>query len=466
MNHPYFNTLFLILFTLFSHFAIAEFHSAGAFKVQTHLVSEIPQVGKNKINIWVQDKSGAPVQGAKLNVVAVMPAMGSMPAMYAPAEIHETKAGYYQGSFEPSMGGEWPLTIDISSDSKTGSITYDLAIGRKGLRCSTCTNSNTPGTIRVDPSRRQLIGIKTDVVKQKTLEINIRAAGNVSYDESRLFDLSMKFNGWIGELHANTLGKEVKKGALLFTVYSPELLSAQEEYLEILHRTSKNERSQRLKSAQRRLRLWGITKAQIKTLKKRGTALEYMPIVSPVNGFILEKKFVAGSSFRIGQQLLRIVDLSQVWVEAQVYDYELPLIKQGMNATVVFPEWPDHKYSSIVDFIDPFMENDTHTARVRVKLKNTDGLLRPEMFANIFLKVNLGKRLLVPESAVLYSGQNRLVFIDLGEGLLSPRKIITGQRNREWIEVLEGLEEGDSVVTSGNFLVAAESKLKAGLEAW
>ncbi len=446
----------------------ADFHDVGPFKVRVELDPETPKVGKNQVTVWVQDETGKPLSNVALKAVAVMPAMGSMPAMYAPASMHETEIGQYEGIFQPSMGGEWPLTIEVEADAGKGSITFDLATGRKGLRCVTCggAGADVPGTVRVDPARRQLIGITTGRVKRKKLRVTIRAAGSVTYDETRLRDVTLKFNGWIGELHANAIGKSVKKGEPLFTVYSPELLSTQEEYLEILRRASAKGGQHRLEASRRRLRLWDISEAQINALEKRGKAQEYIAILAPASGVVINKQIVAGSAFKAGQQLLRIADLSQVWVEAQVYDYELPLIKVGMKAKVVLPELQDREYRAKVDFIYPFMEGDTHTARVRVVLDNSDGFLRPDMYTQLHLKAKLGKRLVVPESAVLYSGRNRIVFLDLGDGRLAPRKIKTGQRNRKWIEVLEGLEVGDTVITSGNFLIAAESKLKAGVESW
>jgi Cu(I)/Ag(I) efflux system membrane fusion protein len=471
MKHNITNTLFFFLCFVINGAAFAasnDFFDAGPFKVRAEVEPETPKVGKNRVTIWVQDESGQPLGGAALKAVAVMPAMGSMPAMYAPAEMSEAETGQYEGTFQPSMGGEWPLTIEIEANGKKGSITFDLSTGRKGLRCATCggVGADVPGTVRVAPARRQLIGITTGRVREKKLRVTIRAAGQVSYDETRLSDVALKFNGWIGELHANAIGKSVKKGEPLFTVYSPELLSAQEEYLEVLRRTSAKEGKHRLDAARRRLRLWDISNAQIDALEKRNRAQEYVPILAPADGVVIDKEVVEGSAFRAGQRLLRIADLSRVWVEAQVYDYELPLIKTGMKAKVVLPELQDREYPAKVDFIYPFMEGDTHTARVRVVLDNSDGFLRPEMYAQLNLKAKLGKRLVVPESAVLYSGQSRVVFLDLGDGRLAPRKIKTGQRSRKWIEVLEGLEAGDTVVTSGNFLIAAESKLKAGVESW
>jgi len=473
MKHNIKSTLFFFLYFVINGPVFAasnDFFDADPFKVRADLNPETPKVGKNQITLWVQDEAGQPVGGAALKVVAVMPAMGSMPAMYAPAEMTETETGQYEGIFEPSMGGEWPLTIEIETDGGKGSIIFDLATGRKGLRCATCggEGANVPGTVRVDPARRQLIGITTGRVKHKKLRITTRAAGVVTYDETHLRDVALKFNGWIGELYADAIGKPVEKGKPLFTVYSPELLAAQEEYLETLRRVSAKagHGKQRLEAARRRLRLWDLTNAQIARLEKRGKAQEYVPILASASGVVIDKHVVEGSAFKAGQGLLRVADLSQVWVEAQLYDYELPLMTTGMKATVTLSEYEYREYQATVDFLYPFMEGDTRTTRLRVVLDNRDGVLRPAMYVEVKLKAKLGKRLVVPESAVLYSGQSRVVFLDLGDGRLAPRKIKTGQRNRKWIEVLEGLEAGDMVVTSGNFLIAAESKLKAGVESW
>jgi len=450
--------------------APATFYDANPFKVRAVLKPETPKVGKNHITIFVQDNAGKPVSGATLKVVAVMSSMGSMPAMYAPAAMTESATGTYEGEFSPAMAGSWPLTIEITAGGKAGSITFDLATGRKGLRCTSCGGQSTtvPGTIRVDPARRQLIGVTTKKIKPRNLRITIRATGAIAYDETRLVDVSMKFNGWIGDIYADSIGKPVTKGDVLFTVYSPELLAAQGEYLEALRRVrAKGGNGKRLlKAASRRLSLWGMSVNQIKALAKRGKAQDYVAILAPENGIVIEKQVVAGSAFKMGQRLLRIADLSRVWVEAQVYDYELPLINRGMKAEVTLTDIQGRTFEGRIDYIYPFMENDTRTARVRLVLENSDGFLRPDMYAQVRLRVNLGKRLLLPESAVLYAGETRVVFEDIGDGRLQPRIIKTGQRNRRWIEVVSGLEAGDTVVTSGNFLIAAESKLKSGLAQW
>jgi len=465
-------SLFLLIIASTTVYAVdeASFNAAGPYHVMVSINPSTPKVGKNAVTIEVKNELGEPVSQAKIKAVAVMPAMGSMPAMYAPAELEEIEAGKYQGPYQPSMQGEWPMTIEINAAEGNGKITYDLATGREGIRCTTCggTGAEVPGTVRVDAGRRQLIGITTGKVKEKKLRIPIRASGRITYDETRLTDITLKFSGWVGKLYADALGKPVKKGQTLFTVYSPELLAAQEEYLEIRKRIKNNSPTGKklLKAAQRRLRFWSLSNQQIESLEKRGFAQEYVPILSPISGIIINKSIVKGSAFKSGQQLFRIADLSKVWVEADVYDADLELIKSGMKAKVLLHEMENHTVRSKVDYVYPYMENQTRTGKIRLILDNTESFFRPDMFVEVVLKAKLSKRLVVPESAVLYAGETRLVFLDLGDGRLQPKKIQTGKRNRKWIEVIGGLNKGDTVVTSGNFLIASESKLKSGVQQW
>lgn len=469
---------------------IGPVQAAGPFQVQVALDPDKPRVGKNRLLIVVQDADGKPVEGARIHAVAVMPAMGSMPVMRVPVQVTETAPGRYGGEFELPMDGAWPLSLSIESATLgSAELQFDLTTSRAGLRLTEATPSTLiisspipsagsstkpsgatrkktqPGSILVDARRRQLIGVTFGVVERKHLTQIIRAAGQVTYDETRLTDINLKFDGWIGELDADYVGVPVKKGQTLFSVYSPALVSAQDEYLESLRR-HKSGTDSLLVAARRRLGLWDIRPAQVLVLEKRGHAAEYVPIQSPVSGTVIEKNIVAGTAVKAGMKLLRIADLSQVWVEGQVYEYELSHVQVGMAATVVLPEMPDRTFSTKVSYVYPYLESDTRTARVRVELPNPDGLLRPDMYAHVHLKVDLGERLVVPEEAVLYAGESRVVFLDLGEGHLQPRKIKTGLRNSDDIEVLAGLAEGDRVVTSGNFLIAAESKLKAGIEQW
>jgi len=501
----------------------SEAHNAGPFKVFVDVNPERPKVGDNKLTITLLDKNNNPVVDAQIKAVAEMPAMGSMPVMQAPSTMVHTNAGTYEGIFELSMNGTWPLTLEISSAS-TGNarLEFDLTTSRSGIRltfatpsklsamisdtasdsgsnvtetdgdishytcsmhpsvksavpgtCPICSMDLVPitqkelqsGSITVDARRRQLIGVTTGFVQEKYLTQTIRAAGRVTYDETHLMDVTLKFNGWIGKLQADFVGAPVVKGQPLFSVYSPELLSAQQEYLETLRRR-KNRNDSLLKAARQRLKLWDMTASQIRQLEKRGTPLQYVPIMSPSNGIVIEKMIVEGSAVKAGQRLLRIADLSTVWVEGEIYEYEIPLVNVGMNAKVMLPEQSGKTLYGKITYINPYLEGDTRTAKVRVELDNSDGSLKPNMYAHVHLDIDLGKRLVVPESAVLYAGESRVVFIDLGNGQLQPRKIKTGLRNADDIEVLDGLSPGDKVVTSGNFLIAAETKLKTGISQW
>lgn len=456
---------------------IGETHLLGNYQVQIKLNPEKPKIGKNQLTLAISDGKDQPVTDASIQAYAEMPAMGSMQAMREVVNIENNGSGFYQGHYSLPMNGSWPLTVTIES-AKQGKaeVVFDMNTSRAGVKLTQATPSELSlqlsqasppeqhkAVFNVDSYRRQLIGVTTaEVVFQKIVKI-IHAGARISYDQTRLTDITLKYDAWIGLLNADSLGKQIHQGDTLFTVYSPELVSAQDEYLDSLQQS----RSSGLrKAARKRLVRWGINVAQIKTLQQRGRAADYLPIISPVNGTIIEKNIVAGSAVKVGSRLLRLADLSTIWVEGEVYESDLPWLKVGMEAQITLPELPENAYVATVTFIDSVLNSKTHSAVIRVQLANVDGSLRPGMFANMQLQVDLGERLLVPEQAVIYAGDQRIVFIDKGNGRLLPSKIKTGLRNKDMIEVVDGLTLGDIIVTSGNFLIAAESKLKAGLAQW
>lgn len=219
-------------------------------------------------------------------------------------------------------------------------------------------------------------------------------------------------------------------------------------------------------AARRRLTLWNIDPAQIARIAERGRALTDLPIHSPVTGHVIEKQVVKGSAVKAGQPLMRIADLSRVWIEARVYGHDSAWIRAGMEADITVPELPDRVFQSTVSYIYPYLQADTRTARLRFELPNAEGLLYPDMLATVHLGIDVGNRLAVPESSVIYTGERHYVFVDLGGGRLQPRRITIGARTDEFIEVSSGLSPGETVVTSGNFLIASESRLKAGMQQW
>ncbi len=467
-----------------------DLYQSGPYQIGIRINPETPAVGNNRLSLSLKDLQGNPVSGAEIQAYGEMAAMGAMQAMRAPAELEETAPGMYEGPFELQMSGTWPLTVNISKQGMGDvRLNFDMATGRSGLQITsggTAINSMqdkvrstmpdraaaqqdaeevTTGTITVDSRRRQLIGLETGEAKSRHLVSDIRAVGQVMYDETRLSDVSLRFDAWIGDLKADFVGKEVRRGDMLFSVYSPELLAAQLEYLELLKRR-RGRTDSFIKAAQKRLLLWDMTSGQIKQLAERGEPLDYVPIMAPRSGTVVEKKVVAGTAQKAGTTLMRIADLSRVWIEADVYESELNLIKAGMDAEVILPYMPNQTYRVTVDYIYPYLMGSTRTGRIRLTIDNKDGTLKPDMYAEVRLKADLGERLSVPEEAVLFAGDSRVVFVDLGEGKLKPKKIKTGVRTRDYIEVLEGLNPGERIVTSGNFLIAAESRLKSGTEQW
>ncbi len=454
-------------------------YRSGPYRLDVQVQPRTPTVGENTLTIRLQNEDGEPVGGASIRAVAEMPAMGTMPAMQAPADMTEIEPGLYRGTFDLSMEGSWPLSLAIQApDLPERRVSFDLATGRKGLQVASGASradgvgvetmeEAPPGTVTLDPARRQLIGVKTAEAQVSDLTRTIRAVGQVTYDERRLADVTLKFDAWIGKLYVDYVGAPVEKGQKLFTVYGPELLAAQQEYLELKTRAGRSGvAGSLLAAARKRLSLWDMTPSEIEALQRRGAPVDYVAIHAPINGTVVEKYVVEGTAHKAGMTLMRIADLSRVWVEADVYESELALVHQGMPVTVSLPYLPGRIFEGTVDYLYPYLEGRSRTGRIRIVLDNPDGVLKPHMYAEVKLEADLGQRLTVPEEAVIIAGSTRVVFEDLGGGRLAPRIVQTGQRAGGRIEILSGLEPGDQVVTSGNFLIASESRLKAGIKQW
>lgn len=449
-------------------------YQSGPFRFDIQVQPERPVVGSNRLRIILADRDDrSPVTGAEIHAKAEMAAMGAMPAMRAPADMREVAPGVYEGEFKPSMKGAWPLDVKVKKAGLgEAQFSFDLTTGRQGLEPATGVSSINggmaeteeipPGTITVDARRRQLIGITFGEAKKRSLVSTIRAVGQVVYDETRVADVSLKYDAWIGELKADFVGAQIEKGQLLFTVYSPELYSAQQEYLDILRRGHEV----LLTAASQRLSFWDMGPASIEALEKRGKPFEYIPIFAPRSGTLVEKNIVEGTSHRSGATLMRIADLSRVWVEAELYENELPLIAKDTAAIVTLPYLPDERFEGRIDYVYPYLNKRSRTGRVRLSLPNEHGLLKPDMYAEVKLEIPLGEQLSVPEDAVLVAGETRVVFEDLGDGRLAPRQVRAGRHVGGYVEILEGLEAGARVVTSGNFLIASESRLKSGIRQW
>ena len=444
---------------------------AGPYRLDAKVEPESPQVGDNLLTITLANADGEPLSDAKIRAIAEMPAMGTMPAMQAPADMQEVATGVYEGTFDLPMEGAWPFTITVEApELPAKSVGFDMATGRAGLAPSSGfsgggqgTEEAPQGTVTIDPSRRQMIGVTTETAEVRPLTRTIRSVGEVVIDERRLTDVSLKYEAWIGELNADFVGAYVKRGDVLFTAYSPDLYAAQQEYLQTYKR---NMTSDLLAAARQRLEFWDVSDDFIRQLESTGKAVKYTPVRAPQNGTVVMKDVVEGTSQPAGKTLMRIADLSQVWIEAEVYEADLPLVEVGMPVEVWLPYIPGESFEGQIDYIYPYLAGGSRTGRVRLSLANPKGVLKPDMFADVRLKVHLPAQLAVPESAVIVAGETRVVFEDIGGGRLAPRVVKTGRRAGGWVEIVEGLEPGDEVVTSGNFLIASESRLKAGIKQW
>lgn len=364
---------------------------------------------------------------------------------------------HYTCSMHPSVEQEAPGTCPICS---------------MGLVPVTREELET-GVIRVDAERRQEIGVRTSTVEVRPVTVTVRAVATVTYDETRFTEVTLKNRGWIERLLVEETGQPVRRGQPLFTFYSPELLAAQEELLAVLasreaaRQSGAPTRSDYLvEAARRRLSLWDLSSEQIDEIARTGQAIRDLPVFSPASGHVVEKNVVEGAAVRPGETLYRIANLDALWLEAELYEAELPLVEVGQEAEVSFPYLPGRSFRGRVAFVYPYLDRASRTGRVRIELPNAKLELKPDMYADVTLEASRGERTVVPEEAVIYAGPRRLVFLDLGEGRLEPRTVEIGVKSGDVYEVLSGLEPGDVVVTSGNFLVAAESRLKSATEKW
>jgi Cu(I)/Ag(I) efflux system membrane fusion protein len=327
-----------------------------------------------------------------------------------------------------------------------------------------------PGTVQISSERQQLIGVKIGTVEMRSLQKVIRTVGRVDYDEKRIVTVSLKIGGWIEDLYVDFTGKFVRKGEPLLTIYSPELVSTQEEYLLALRAKKSLIKSpfpevagsgeSLAESARRRLKLWDITDEEIKRLEESGQAKKTVTIYAPFTGFVLEKSAYKGMNVMPGMALYKLADLSVVWLYADIYEYELPYIRLGQQASIQLSYIPGETFTGKAIYIYPSLNPETRTAKVRFEIPNSHERLKPEMYANVEVKVRLGQKLAVPEGAIIDTGIRQMAIIDKGSGYFEPREVKVGAKVDNYYEVISGLKAGERVVTSANFLIDSESRLK------
>ncbi|MDD5242047.1 MAG: efflux RND transporter periplasmic adaptor subunit [Sulfuricella sp.] len=327
--------------------------------------------------------------------------------------------------------------------------------------------------VSISADKIQKLGVRTEIAALRDLTRSIHAVGRVEANERLTYTIAPKFEGWIERLHVNTTGQSVSKGQPLLEVYSPELVSAQQEYaiarqgqhdLQSAGTEAQAGMKQLAEASLARLKNWDISEEQLQALSKGEKSRHTLTFRSPANGIVIEKKAVQGMRFMPGDVLYQIADLSSVWIIADVFEQDLALVKPGQSAKVKVNAYPGKEFSAKVTYVYPTLNAQTRTVPVRLELANPDGQLKPAMYTDVELAApGGGKVLTVPLSAVIFSGTRQTVLVELTEGRFEPRQVKLGTRGNDYVEVLEGLGEGEKVVVTANFLIDSESNLKAAL---
>lgn len=325
------------------------------------------------------------------------------------------------------------------------------------------------GTIRLTSDQIRTFGVTFGTVERRTIERTIRAVGVVDFDETRMAYVAPKFGGFVERLYVDFTGKPVSRGQPLLEIYSPELVSAQEELLlarRLAERVGASGvegvaagSTDLLESAKRRLRYWDISEAQIEHLLTTGEVRKTMTLHARVSGIVMEKNVFEGQAVRPGENLYMVADLSRVWIEAELFEADAALVHAGMPATIEVAAYPGKTFSGTVEYVYPTLEERTRSMKARVALVNPGGRLKPGMYATVRLGRELGEAVAIPRSAVLQTGEKAVAFVDMGGGRLMPHELRLGTTGEEYVEVLDGVEPGDGVVTSAQFLLDSESNL-------
>ncbi len=377
----------------------------------------------------------------------------------------EREIAYYRSPMDPKVRSDRPAKdamgmdfVPVYKDEITGS----PAVADRAA-------------VVLSPERRQMLGLRTAPVRRIVLDRTIRTVGRLTPDERRLHHVHTKFDGYIEHLQVDFTGKFVRKGEPLASIYSPELVATQQEYLLAFEAQKQLADSglpsvakgsvDLLEAARQRLRQFDVSAADIEAIERTGEVKRTLNLYSDVSGYVTAKMALHGMRVTPADTLFDIADLSHLWAMADVYESDLPLVRLGMSATVTVPYLPGKTWTGLVTNVAPVVDEKTRTIKVRVEVDNAGGELKPEMFSDVVLKAAIGEGLVVPESAVVHSGEHDLVFVDTAGSRLEPRSVQLGARVPEGLQVLSGLAEGESVVTSANFLLDSESSLKAALAA-
>jgi len=332
--------------------------------------------------------------------------------------------------------------------------------------------------VEIPPDKQQLIGVKIAQVSVRPLQKVIRTVGRIEYDERKLATVNTKIEGWVERLYVDYTGRYVKKGEPLAEIFSPELIATQQEFINAFRWTkqSKGDKGEIfdknigrmlardaetiVEASRQRLRLWDISEDQIKKIEDTGKPIRTITLFSPVSGYVIQKMAVQGMKVMPGEKLFDVADLSSLWIIADIYENEISLVKPGQSAKITLSYFPDREFFSRINYIYPSISGATRTAKVRFEIANSGGQLKPQMLTNIEIKINLGKKLAIPDDAVIDTGTRQVVYVDKGEGYFEPREVMLGMSVEGFREVIKGLKSGEKIAASATFLIDSEAQLK------
>ena len=409
---------------------------------------------------YTSDKPGdCPICGMKL--VPIEEGGGDTPA----ANRGERRVAFYRSPMDPSVHSDKPAKDEMGMDF--------VPVYQDELQGASSGVSGR-AVVTIPPERRQVLGVRSEEVEKIRLAHRIRTVGRVAVDERRLRHVHTKYDGYVEHLYVDYTGKLVRRGERLLSIYSPELVATQQEYL-LAHRGQARLAQSAVRSAaqgsvdlheaaRQRLLLWDIRPADIAKLEKAGQVTRTLDVYADIGGYVVQKMAFQGMRVTPADALYDIADLSHLWVLADVYEYNLQSLTLGTEGHIEVASIPGRHWQGAVTYIAPTVEERTRTIKVRLEVDNQGGELKPDMYADVFLHVDMGEGLVVPDGAVINAGDRRLVFLDRGEGRFEPREVKLGIKvNGSGLQVISGLAEGDRVVTSANFLLDSESSLKAAL---
>jgi RND family efflux transporter MFP subunit len=411
---------------------------------------------------YTSDKPGdCPICGMKLVPMDQGGTGGALAAKPA-----ERKVAFYRSPMDPKVHSDRPAKDEMGMDF--------IPVYQDELEGGPAPVSGR-AAVTISAERRQLLGVRSEPVKTIRLSHRIRTVGRVAVDERRLRHIHTKYDGYVEHLYVDYMGKLVRRGERLLSIYSPELVATQQEYL-LAHRAQARLADSAVRSAaqgsvelheaaRQRLLLWDIRPADIEKLEKAGQVTRTLDVYADIGGYVVEKMAYQGMRVTPADTLYDIADLSHLWVLADVYEYTLPSLTLGTEGHIEVASIPGRSWKGAVTYISPTVEEKTRTIKVRLEVDNAGGELKPDMFADVFLHVDRGEGVVVPDGAVINAGDRRLVFLDRGEGRFEPREVKLGIKvnGSGLLQVLSGLSEGDRVVTAANFLLDSESSLRAAL---